>query len=278
MTIIDGKKLSNEIIDSLTNECIELKKIGITPGLAVVLVGNNPASATYVSMKEKACKRVGINSFKYHLNEDSTQKELIDLIDRLNKDDKVNGILVQLPLPNHFNTDEVLEFISYKKDVDGFHPYIVGLLSLGLEGFKPCTPYGVMKLLKAYEINPEGMNACVIGRSNIVGKPMSMLLLNSGATVTTCHSKTKNLKEITLQSDLIVVGVGKPNLLTADMVKDGAVVIDVGINRIESGKLVGDADFDGVSKKASFITPVPGGVGPMTIAMLLSNCVEGAKK
>lgn len=276
MTLLDGKKLSNDIKNDLTSECKILKEKGVVPGLAVVLVGHDPASTTYVNMKEKACKAVGINSLMYRLDENATQDELLALIEKLNLDTKVHGILVQLPLPKQFDTDAILETISPKKDVDGFHPYSVGRLVQGLSGFKSCTPYGVMRLLEAYNIDPSGMNACIIGRSNIVGKPMANLLLNAGATISICHSKTKNLNEFTSNADLIVVGVGQPKLLKEDMVKEGAIVIDVGINRTKEGTLVGDVDFENVSSKCSFITPVPGGVGPMTIAMLLSNCVEGA--
>jgi methylenetetrahydrofolate dehydrogenase (NADP+)/methenyltetrahydrofolate cyclohydrolase len=276
MTLLDGKALSASIKTDLTNQCQSLKQKGITPGLAVILVGNDPASATYVGMKEKACNQVGIYSLLHRLDENASQEELIGLIKELNKDPKIDGILVQLPLPAHMDTDAILETIDPSKDVDGFHPYNVGRLVQGLNGFKPCTPYGVMKLLEAYDIDPKGMNACVIGRSNIVGKPMATLLLQKGATVTICHSKTKSIQSFTKEADLIVVGVGRPNLLTKDMVKDGAIVVDVGINRVESGALVGDVDFENVAKKCSFITPVPGGVGPMTIAMLLSNCLESA--
>jgi len=277
MTLLDGKALSASIKTNLTSQCETLKHKGIIPGLAVVLVGNNPASSAYVGMKEKACSQVGIYSLLHRLNESATQEELIELIQELNDNASIDGILVQLPLPKHMDTDAILETIAPHKDVDGFHPYNVGRLVQGLSGFKPCTPYGVMKLLEANDINVCGMDACVIGRSNIVGKPMATLLLHAGASVSVCHSQTKSMERYTKGADLIIVGVGKPNLLTAEMVKDGTIVVDVGINRIEDGSLVGDVDFDAVSKKCSFITPVPGGVGPMTIAMLLSNTLESAQ-
>ena len=277
MTLLDGKALSASIKTDLTSQCQTLKHQGIIPGLAVVLVGNDPASSAYVGMKERACNQVGIYSLLHRLHESATQEELIELIQELNNNASIDGILVQLPLPKHIDTDAILETIAPSKDVDGFHPYNVGRLVQGLSGFKPCTPYGVMKLLEAYDIDVCGMDACVIGRSNIVGKPMATLLLHAGASVSVCHSQTKSMERYTKSADLVIVGVGKPNLLTAEMVKDGAIVVDVGINRINDGSLVGDVDFDAVSKKCSFITPVPGGVGPMTIAMLLSNTLESAQ-
>lgn len=278
MTILDGKALSNKIKDRLSAENIELKKQGLVPGLAVILVGEDPASQTYVNSKEKACEAIGIYSKKIVMDKTTSEETLLDTIKELNTDDMIHGILVQLPLPKHIDTSKVLETITPSKDVDGFHEYNVGKLVTGNETFVPCTPLGVMKILEEYGINPEGLDACVMGRSNIVGKPMMNLLLNAGATVTVCHSKTKNLKEKTLQADLLVVGIGRPNMVSADMVKEGAIVIDVGINRLESGKLVGDVDFDAVAPKCSHITPVPGGVGPMTIAMLLQNTVTSAKR
>ena len=278
MTILDGKALSNKIKDRLSAENIELKKQGLVPGLAVILVGEDPASQTYVNSKEKACEAIGIYSKKIVMDKTTSEETLLDTIKELNTDDMIHGILVQLPLPKHIDTSKVLETIIPSKDVDGFHEYNVGKLVTGNETFVPCTPLGVMKILEEYGINPEGLDACVMGRSNIVGKPMMNLLLNAGATVTVCHSKTKNLKEKTLQADLLVVGIGRPNMVSADMVKEGAIVIDVGINRLESGKLVGDVDFDAVAPKCSHITPVPGGVGPMTIAMLLQNTVTSAKR
>ena len=277
MTLIDGKALSAKTKSQLTTECETLKQQGIIPGLAVILVGEDPASQTYVNSKEKACHAVGINSIMNRLAEDTTEAELLAKINELNNDKNVDGILVQLPLPKHIDTHKVLESIVPNKDVDGFHAYNVGRLVEDMDGFVPCTPLGVMKMLEEYTINPMGLDAVVIGRSNIVGKPMMNLLVNAGATVTVCHSKTKNLAEKTAQADLLVVGVGRPLMVTADMVKEGAVVIDVGINRTAEGKLVGDVDFDDVKEKTSHITPVPGGVGPMTIAMLLSNTVKSAK-
>lgn len=277
MQLINGKSLSDKIKQELKQECKELSDKGVTPGLAVILVGDDAASQTYVSMKEKACKSVGINSYMYTLSKDVDEKVLLQQIEKLNYDKNVDGILVQLPLPKHINTAKVLEAIDAKKDVDGFHALNVGYLVDDREGFVPCTPLGIMKLLEEYGINPTGLNACVIGASNIVGKPMQHLLTNIRATTTICHSKTKDLASHTKNADLIVVGVGKPNLLKADMIKEGAIVIDVGINRLENGKLTGDVDFEGVSQKCSYITPVPGGVGPMTIAMLLSNTIKSAK-
>ncbi len=278
MKLIDGKAFSNTIKSQLKQECEELKKTGITPGLAVVLVGKNPASQTYVSMKDRACESVGIYSKRINLEEDVSQNELINIINELNEDEKIDGILVQLPLPKHLNSDEILETIKPSKDVDGFHAINVGKLSQNKDSFVACTPLGIMKLLDEYDINVTGLNAVVIGASNIVGKPMANLLLNARATVTIAHSKTKDLALHTKNADLIIVGVGKPNLLKADMVKDGAIVIDVGMNRLEDRRLVGDVDFTNVAPKCSFITPVPGGVGPMTIAMLLSNTIKSAKK
>lgn len=277
MTLLDGKALSDSIKQTLTSQCAALKAQGTVPGLAVVLVGSDPASATYVGMKERSCEAVGIRSIMHRLPESTSQQALLELVHALNNDAGVDGILVQLPLPRHLDSDAVLEAIDPRKDVDGFHAINVGKLSQNLGGFVPCTPLGVMKLLEAYAINPKGMDVCVIGRSNIVGKPMMNLLINAGATVTVCHSQTKDLKAHTLRADMVVVGVGKPALLTADMVKEGAIVIDVGINRTPEGTLVGDVDFQTVAPKCSFITPVPGGVGPMTIAMLLANTVNAAK-
>lgn len=277
MQLIDGKNISNKIKNDLQLECKALSQKGIIPGLAVILVGNDPASQTYVSMKEKACKNIGINSSMHTLPENTSEEKLLETIFQLNEDKNVDGILVQLPLPKHINTVKILEAINVNKDVDGFHALNVGYLVDSRDGFIPCTPLGIMELLKAYNINPTGLNACVIGASNIVGKPMQHLLTNARATTTICHSKTKDLAFHTKNADLIIVGVGKPNLLTDDMIKDEAIVIDVGINRLENGKLVGDVDFEKVSHKCSFITPVPGGVGPMTIAMLLSNTIKSAK-
>ncbi|HAA1541956.1 TPA_asm: bifunctional methylenetetrahydrofolate dehydrogenase/methenyltetrahydrofolate cyclohydrolase [Campylobacter jejuni] len=278
MTLLDGKALSAKIKEELKEKNQFLKSKGIESCLAVILVGDNPASQTYVKSKAKACEECGIKSLVYHLNENITQNELLALINTLNHDDSVHGILVQLPLPDHICKDLILESIISSKDVDGFHPINVGYLNLGLEsGFLPCTPLGVMKLLKAYKIDLEGKDAVIIGASNIVGRPMATMLLNAGATVSVCHIKTKDLSLYTRQADLIIVAAGCVNLLRSDMVKEGVIVVDVGINRLESGKIVGDVDFEEVSKKSSYITPVPGGVGPMTIAMLLENTVKSAK-
>lgn len=277
MRLIDGKSISKDIKFEIKNEVLKLKQNGILPALAVILVGDDKASATYVANKEKACLECEIRSVMHKLPQNTSQEELLALIEILNLDDSIDGILVQLPLPNHINTNEILKAIDYKKDVDGFHAINVGKLASGLDGFVPCTPLGILELLKRYEVNLSGINACVVGRSNIVGKPMANLLINEGATTTICHSKTKNLSDFTKNSELIIVAVGRANFLKADMVSPGAIVIDVGINRDESGKLVGDVKFDEVSQKASLITPVPGGVGPMTIAMLLSNTLKSAK-
>ncbi len=277
MKILDGKAVSLKVKESVKVRADELKKFGIEPTLAVVLVGEDKASQTYVRAKEKACNEYGIKSVAHRLSENTTQNELLALINVLNLDDSIHGILVQLPLPKHINTNVVLAAIDPRKDVDGFHAVNVGKLVSGLEGFVPCTPLGVMEILKEYGIDVAGLNAVVIGRSNIVGKPMANLLLNASATVTVTHSKTKNLKEICKNADLIIAAIGKPFFLKADMVKDGAVVVDVGINRLDDGRLVGDVDFDEVAPKCSYITPVPGGVGPMTIAMLLNNTILAAQ-
>ena len=277
MKILDGKAVSLKVKESVKVRAEELKKFGIEPTLAVILVGEDKASQTYVRAKEKACNEYGIKSVAHRLSENTTQAELLALINVLNLDDSIHGILVQLPLPKHIDTNTVLATIDPAKDVDGFHAVNVGKLVSGLDGFVPCTPLGVMEILKEYDIDVAGLNAVVIGRSNIVGKPMANLLLNASATVTITHSKTKNLKEICKNADLIVAAIGKPFFLKADMVKDGAVVVDVGINRLNDGRLVGDVDFDEVAPKCSYITPVPGGVGPMTIAMLLNNTILAAQ-
>ncbi|WP_149707435.1 bifunctional methylenetetrahydrofolate dehydrogenase/methenyltetrahydrofolate cyclohydrolase FolD [Campylobacter concisus] len=277
MKILDGKAVSLKVKESVKVRAEELKKFGVEPTLAVILVGEDKASQTYVRAKEKACNEYGIKSVAHRLSENTTQAELLALINVLNLDDSIHGILVQLPLPKHIDTNTVLATIDPAKDVDGFHAVNVGKLVSGLEGFVPCTPLGVMEILKEYGIDVAGLNAVVIGRSNIVGKPMANLLLNASATVTVTHSKTKNLKEICKNADLIVAAIGKPFFLKADMVKDGAVVVDVGINRLDDGRLVGDVDFDEVAPKCSYITPVPGGVGPMTIAMLLNNTILAAQ-
>ncbi|WP_158335713.1 bifunctional methylenetetrahydrofolate dehydrogenase/methenyltetrahydrofolate cyclohydrolase FolD [Campylobacter concisus] len=277
MKILDGKAVSLKVKESVKVRADELKKFGVEPTLAVVLVGEDKASQTYVRAKEKACNEYGIKSVAHRLSENTTQSELLALINVLNLDDSIHGILVQLPLPKHIDTNVVLAAIDPRKDVDGFHAVNVGKLVSGLDGFVPCTPLGVMEILKEYGIDVAGLNAVVIGRSNIVGKPMANLLLNASATVTVTHSKTKNLKEICKNADLIVAAIGKPFFLKADMVKEGAVVVDVGINRLDDGRLVGDVDFDEVAPKCSYITPVPGGVGPMTIAMLLNNTILAAQ-
>lgn len=277
MQLIDGKAISAKVKEEVKNEAAQLTEKGVVPCLAVILVGDDKASQTYVNSKEKACKACGIRSLKYTLEANTGESALIDLIQNLNENDEVDGILVQLPLPKHIDENKILEKISCEKDVDGFHAVNVGRLVSGLDGFVPCTPCGIMRLFKEYGIEVSGKNAVVIGRSNIVGKPMANLLLNANATVTVTHSKTQNLAKITKDADIIVVAIGKPNFLKADMVKNGAVVIDVGINRLENNKLVGDADFENVANKCSFITPVPGGVGPMTIAMLLKNTIKSAK-
>ncbi|WP_107690904.1 bifunctional methylenetetrahydrofolate dehydrogenase/methenyltetrahydrofolate cyclohydrolase FolD [Campylobacter concisus] len=277
MKILDGKAVSLKVKESVKVRADELKKFGVEPTLAVVLVGEDKASQTYVRAKEKACNEYGIKSVAHRLSENTTQAELLALINVLNLDDSIHGILVQLPLPKHIDTNTVLATIDPAKDVDGFHAVNVGKLVSGLDGFVPCTPLGVMEILKEYGIDVAGLNAVVIGRSNIVGKPMANLLLNASATVTITHSKTKNLKEICKNADLIVAAIGRPFFLKADMVKDGAVVVDVGINRLDDGRLVGDVDFDEVAPKCSYITPVPGGVGPMTIAMLLNNTILAAQ-
>lgn len=277
MQLIDGKAISAKVKEEVKNEAAQLTEKGVIPCLAVILVGDDKASQTYVNSKEKACKACGIRSLKYTLEANTGESALIDLIQSLNENDEVDGILVQLPLPKHIDENKILEKISCEKDVDGFHAVNVGRLVSGLDGFVPCTPCGIMRLFKEYDIEVSGKNAVVIGRSNIVGKPMANLLLNANATVTVTHSKTQNLAKITKDADIIVVAIGKPNFLKADMVKNGAVVIDVGINRLENNKLVGDVDFENVANKCSFITPVPGGVGPMTIAMLLKNTIKSAK-
>lgn len=275
--LIDGKKISAEIKDELKKQVSELKVDGKEITLAVIQVGNDPASSVYVGNKKKACEYIGIKSLAYELPEDTTEEKLLSIIEELNNRDDVNGILVQLPLPSHINEDKVIETIDSKKDVDGFNPMSVGALSIGKKGFVSCTPAGIIQLLKRSNIEIEGKECVVVGRSNIVGKPMAMLLLRENGTVTVAHSRTKNLKEVTKRADILVAAVGKPKFITADYVKEGAVVIDVGIHRNENNKLCGDVDFESVEPKASAITPVPGGVGPMTIAMLMYNCVNGCQ-
>lgn len=275
--IIDGKAVSLSVKERVAEEVKELNKNGISVCLAVILVGNDPASQIYVANKKRACEQLGIISKEYILPENTTQQELLNLVDSLNRDSSVNGILCQLPLPKGLDEKAVIAAISPDKDVDAFHPVNVGKIMIGDYDFLPCTPAGVMEMLKYYNIDICGKNCVVIGRSNIVGKPMSMLLLHKNGTVTVCHSKTENLAEITSKADILVAAVGKAKFVTADMIKDGAVVIDVGMNR-ENGKLCGDVDFENAEKKASYITPVPGGVGPMTIATLMQNTVTAAKK
>lgn len=272
--LIDGKLISTQIKDELKAEVEALKEKGILPCLAVIQVGNDPASSVYVNNKKKACAYIGIESLAYELEENISQEELLTIIDELNHNDMVNGILVQLPLPKHIDEEAVIKAIAPEKDVDGFHPETVGNMCIGSKGFLPCTPAGVIQLLKRSNIEIEGKECVVIGRSNIVGKPMALLLLRENGTVTITHSRTKDLKEITKRADILVAAIGKPKFVTADYVKEGAVVIDVGIHRNADNKLCGDVDFDDVVEKVSAITPVPGGVGPMTIAMLMNNCVE----
>lgn len=275
--IIDGKHISQEIKDELKQEVAALKASGRECALAVIQVGNDPASAVYVRNKKKACEYIGIRSLSYELDENTSEDELLALIDKLNADPSVHGILCQLPLPKHMDEDKVINKISPEKDVDGFHPQNVGALVIGQQGFVSCTPAGIIQLLKRSNIQMEGKHCVVIGRSNIVGKPMALLMLRENATVTICHSRTRNLKELCKEADILIVAIGKPQFITADYVKEGAVVIDVGIHRDENNKLCGDVKYDEVEPVASAITPVPGGVGPMTIAMLMHNCVEAMK-
>ncbi|MCL6583202.1 MAG: bifunctional methylenetetrahydrofolate dehydrogenase/methenyltetrahydrofolate cyclohydrolase FolD [bacterium] len=275
--IIDGTKIGNELREKLKGRIATLKARGKVPGLAVILVGDNPASKVYVRMKEKACESLGIYSEKYALSAQTPQDEVLELIKRLNQDEKIHGILVQLPLPDHFNEELIIESIIPTKDVDGFHPINVGNLMLGKALFQPCTPAGVMELLHSSQIDPKGKNAVVVGRSNIVGKPVAVMLLQEHATVTICHSRTRSLADETRRADILIAAIGKPKMITADMVKEGAVVIDVGVNRLPDGSLVGDVDFEGMKDKVAAITPVPGGVGPMTITMLMANTVKSAE-
>lgn len=276
--IIDGKALAKKIRSNLKVECDELKKEGITPKLAVIMVGDNPASKVYVRNKSKACDEVGIEYQEYLLDEKTRQEELIDLIKTLNKDETVNGILLQSPVPEHLNINQAFKAITYLKDVDGFTPSSVGKLCIGEDTFVSCTPLGVIKMFEEYNIDLNGKDVVILGRSNIVGRPLIQCCLQKNATVTVCHSRTKSLEEHTKRADVIISAIGQPKFVTADMVKDGVVIIDVGINRDENGKLVGDVDFNNVEKKASYITPVPGGVGPMTIAMLMHNVIKATKE
>ncbi len=277
MSLIDGKKVAKEIRDAVGQEVQQLKKqSGNVPGLATVLVGEDPASAVYVRSKNKICKELGFVSLEHTLSEDTQEKDLLALVHELNRNEAVSGILVQLPLPKHIDSIKVLEAIDPAKDVDGFHPVSVGRLMMGTAVLAPCTPSGIIEMLDRYGVEIEGRHAVVLGRSNIVGKPVAMLLLHRNATVTLCHSRTQDLPEVTRSADILIAAVGRPNMVTANMVKEGAVVIDVGINRVD-GKLVGDVAFDEVEPKASLITPVPGGVGPMTIAMLMANTLKAFK-
>lgn len=276
--IIDGKVIAAELCEEMKGEVEKVRASGLIPGLAVVIVGEDPASKVYVGQKEKACANLGIYSEKHTLPADVSEEELVGLIRGLNEDPKIHGILVQLPLPGHIDEGRVLETIDPRKDVDGFHPVNVGKLVVGEETLLPCTPHGIIVLLERAGVDLKGKETVVVGRSNIVGKPVSLLLLSKHATVTICHSKTEDLAAHTGRADVLVVAVGKPETIKADMVKEGVVVIDVGVNRLEDGRLVGDVDFEGVKEKASAITPVPGGVGPMTITMLMRNTIEAAKQ
>lgn len=275
--VIDGKMVATRIKENLKKEVEDMKKSGITPGLAVIIVGNNPASRVYVNNKKKACSEVGIRSYEYALPETVTEEELLSLIDELNNNNEVNGILCQLPLPKHISEEKIINAISPMKDADCFHPVNVGRLMIGKPIFQPCTPYGVIELIKEAGIDIAGKECVVLGRSNIVGKPQAIMLLSQNGTVTVCHSKTKNLKEVCKRADVLVAAIGKAKFIDASYIKEGAVVIDVGINRDENGKLCGDVDFNSVFEVAGAITPVPGGVGPMTIAMLMKNTVMAAK-
>ncbi len=277
MIVLNGKELAKKIQSKIKEDVELLKKASITPGLAVIMIGDDPASQVYVKKKAEACKEVGIYSIVHEMPKNIKEEAIIDTIKLMNENQNINGILVQLPLPSDVNQTKILESIDPKKDVDGFHPYNMGRLSLNLDSFVPCTPLGVMKIFQEYNIDVKGKDVCIVGASNIVGKPMAALLLNEFATVDICHIYTKDLKEHTKRADIIIVAVGKAGLITKDMVKDGAIVIDIGINRLENGKLVGDVDYENVAPKCSYITPVPGGVGPMTIAMLLSNTIKATK-
>lgn len=276
--ILDGKAVSQRVKNALKDETEKfVEKYGIKPGLAVVIVGDDPASRVYVNSKKKACAEIGYYSEEHALPESTTEGELLSLVEKLNGDEKIHGILVQLPLPKHIDEEKIINAINPKKDVDAFHPVNVGKIMIGNFDFLPCTPAGVMELINEAGIDLTGKNCVVVGRSNIVGKPQAMLLLHKNATVTICHSKTKNIKEITKNADVLVAAVGRAQMFDGDYIKDGAVVIDVGMNRLENKKLVGDVDFESAEKKASYITPVPGGVGPMTIAMLMKNTLTAAK-
>ncbi len=275
--LIDGKRISKELKDELKEKVAKYKEEGINITLAVIQVGNDKASSIYVNNKKKACEYIGINSVSYELEENVSEEELLEIIKKLNNNDNINGILVQLPLPKHISEDKVIETIDPKKDVDGFHPMSVGALSIGKKGFISCTPYGIIELLKRMNIEIDGKECVIVGRSNIVGKPMEMLMLRENATVTIAHSHTKNLKEVAKRADILIVAIGKPKFITSEYIKEGAVVIDVGIHRNENNKMCGDVDFLDVAPHTSAITPVPGGVGPMTIAMLMKNCVNAVE-
>ena len=276
--IIDGKAIAKTVREEWKEHVDDLKKIGITPGLAVIIVGDNPASRVYVNNKIKACEEVGLHSEVHEMPNDTSEEVLLEQIEDLNNNSQIHGILVQLPLPDHIDDDKVLEAISVDKDADGFHLYNMGALVVGNTVFPPCTPYGIQCLIERINVPVEGQHAVIVGRSNIVGKPMALMLLQMDATVTICTSKTRNLASITNLADILVVATGKPKMITADMVKKGAVVIDVGINRLEDGRLVGDVDFDAVKEVAGYITPVPGGVGPMTITKLIVNTIQAAQR
>lgn len=275
--IIDGKELAKKVRKDLRSDVKKLKEKGINLKLAVIMVGDDPGSQVYVKNKSKACEKVGIEFEEFLFDSDTSEETLLEVIQKLNSDDSIHGILLQSPVPKHININKAFRTILPEKDVDGFNPINVGNLSIGEDAFISCTPYGIVKMLEEYNIETVGKNAVILGRSNIVGKPMIQCMLNKNSTVTVCHSKTKNIEEIIRNADIVIAAIGKPQFVKADMVKDGAVVIDVGINRLENGTIVGDVDYENVAKKASYITPVPGGVGPMTIAMLLTNVVKAAK-
>lgn len=276
--IIDGKDLAKKVRKGLKKEVNILKENGINPKLAVIMVGDDPGSQVYVRNKSKACEKVGIEFEEFLFDANTTEEVLLNTIKKLNEDNSIHGILLQSPVPKHININKAFRTISPDKDVDGFNPVNVGNLTIGEDAFISCTPYGIVKMIEEYNIETEGKNTVILGRSNIVGKPMIQCMLNKNSTVTVCHSKTKNIEEITKKADIVIAAIGKPKFLKENMIKDGAVVIDVGINRMEDGTICGDVDYDAISEKASYITPVPGGVGPMTIAMLLSNVVKAAKK
>ncbi|WP_407268339.1 bifunctional methylenetetrahydrofolate dehydrogenase/methenyltetrahydrofolate cyclohydrolase FolD [Radiobacillus sp. PE A8.2] len=276
--VIYGKELAADLRENMKKEVFELSKKGITPSLTVVLIGHDPASESYVKGKQKASEEVGVDSNLIKLPDTTTEQELLELITDLNEDGKIHGILVQLPLPNHINEQAVIEAIDPKKDVDGFHPVNIGRMMTGKDTFYPCTPYGIVTMLRSKNITIEGKHVVIVGRSNIVGKPVGQLLLNENATVTYCHSKTKNIKQFTQAADILIVAVGRAHFITGDDMKEGAVVVDVGVNRLDNGKLTGDVDFESALEKASYITPVPRGVGPMTITMLLHNTIKSAKQ